>query len=143
MDEKGIENKMRTVDVTVSATVAGKTEPVKKTVKLAILGENMADFTMLAQKYGSDEVKDDKGVVIEPSEKTNPILFIAHGLRRDIEYGRGIRNAIRAQLVLEAEGPNKTIDKTAKQLVASGLFTDETSAREFVVTQRKAKGLPV
>ena len=134
---------MKTIDVHVSVKVAGKTEPAKRTVKLAILGENMADFTALASKYGSDEVKDEKGVVLEPSEKTNPILFIAACIRRDIEYGRGVRNGIRNQILEEVEGPSKTIDKTAKQLVAGGLFADETAARDFVVKQRAAKGLPV
>lgn len=132
---------MKTVDVTVSVKVAGKAEPIKRTVQAAILGENMADFTELAKNYGSDETKDEKGVVISPSEKTNPMLFIANSLRRDIEYGRGLRNGVRAQILEEVEGPAKTIEKSVKMLVASG--ATEEQARQIVINLRKAKGLPV
>jgi hypothetical protein len=132
---------MKTVDVQVSVKVAGKTEPIKRTVQAAILGESMADFTALAKEYGSDAVKDEKGSILVPSEKDNLIQFLASSVRRDIEYGRGFRNGIRNQILEEVEGPSKTIDKTVKLLMASG-FTEEL-ARTTVLNQRKAKGLPV
>lgn len=57
-------------------------------------------------------------------------------------YGRilQVRQQVRAQLESEIEGPEKTIDKQVKALVAGGSFDSEQEAREFVVGQLKKKG---
>jgi hypothetical protein len=53
-----------------------------------------------------------------------------------------IRASERAILMGELEGPEKAIAKVVKALVDGGLF-NETEAKDYVITQRKAKGLPV
>jgi len=53
-----------------------------------------------------------------------------------------VRQPIRIMLEDSLAGPERAIEKVVKSLVDGGLF-GEKDAREFVVSQRTARGLPV
>jgi len=58
-------------------------------------------------------------------------------------FDLGVRNNKRPALIAQLEGPQKIIDRTAKDLVAAGLYDTLAEATEAVVEGRRKKGLPV
>lgn len=57
-------------------------------------------------------------------------------------YGRilSVRQNVRSALETRLEGPEKSIEKTVKANLVSGMFETEAEAREFVITRLKATG---
>lgn len=124
-------------------TIGAKTSPTGKdeaqpytrlnalTVEgMAILMGGKIEPATPAPKEGKDERTDDQKRA---------------GVADHFNYGLdlSVRQQIRGKLATELEGPNKTIDKTAKQLVEAGMHDTFEEARAAVVASRKAKGLPV
>lgn len=58
-------------------------------------------------------------------------------------FDLGVRNQFRPALVAQLEGPTKIIERTAKDLVAAGLYDTIDEARSSIVAAREKKGLPV
>lgn len=54
-----------------------------------------------------------------------------------------VKGTVRSTLAGLIEGPDKVIERTAKDLVASGTFDTMEEAEAFVRERRKAKGLDV
>ncbi len=136
-----------TVEVTITVTqdVKGKKEKFSLTENHPIRGTDVEDFATLARDYGSDERKDEKGNVIERSEKLDVMLFMTNAAQSYLEYGKGIRNGMRNRLLdTLPEDPIRTAKTIKRQIAANlSLFADEAEARAFVLKQRAAKGLPV
>jgi hypothetical protein len=74
--------------------------------------------------------------VAEGDDKGNGVLdYFNYG------YDLGVRSNERNKLLASLEGPEKAIERGVKGLVAAGI--PEAKAREIVIEQRKAQGLPV
>lgn len=74
--------------------------------------------------------------VSEGDEKGNGVLdYFNYG------FDLGVRSNERNKLLSSLEGPEKAIERGVKGLVAAGI--PEAIARNIVVEQRKAQGLPV
>lgn len=74
--------------------------------------------------------------VAEGENKGNGVLdYFNYG------YDLGVRSNERNKLLASLEGPEKAIERGVKGLVAAGI--PEAKAREIVIEQRQAAGLPV
>lgn len=74
--------------------------------------------------------------VTEGDDKGNGVLdYFNYG------FDLGVRSNERNALLATLEGPEKAIERGVKGLVAAGI--PEAKAREIVIEQRKAQGLPV
>jgi len=58
-------------------------------------------------------------------------------------FDLGVRNNKRPALLAQLEGPQKIMDRTAKDLVAAGLYDTVSEALEEIKKGRIKKGLPV
>lgn len=110
-------------------------ERAKNAGYLDIIPEGPQDWKVLAQRFGND-TKNDKG---EVTGHENEVSFVNRALQYFCEYGGGIRTNIRNWIVSEVEGNEKQIEKSAKALVAVGMFSTVQEATQFVVSQLQAR----
>lgn len=110
-------------------------ERAKNAGYLDIIPEGPQDWKTLAQKFGN-ETKDKDGKVIASEDEVD---FVNRALQYFCEYGGGIRTNIRNWIASEVEGNEKQIEKSAKALVAVGMFSTVQEATQFVVSQLQAR----
>lgn len=120
---------MQNVAVTIEIPLDGKA-PYKHSYTKAV-AENVADVQAISRAAVTGKPE------AEQKQAASDYLVKAFNYGNDLL----VRAAERSKASRASQGPEKDIAKAVAMLVASGF--DEAAAKDLIIAQRTAKGLPV